>query len=229
MALPKVLHPTKKIFIPSLDREVEFEPFTTQDEKSIILMDSSASLYEKSLMQQNIIEKCCQEEIDFSNMSTVEITYLFLQLRKISVGGTLDLSAKCPECGNDISIQVDIDLIKLNTEKLKPLKFTINTDDGPYIVVCSHFRCSDLKYINVDSPSFDDASTVIRMLMRPDGNDIIELTQEEKIELFNQLDTKDAEKIVAYINDAPALEKKLEIQCGECEHKFEGELKDFFI
>lgn len=229
MALPKVIHPTKKIKIPSIDREFEFEPFTTADEKAIVLLDKNANIYEKSLMQLKIIEKCCKEEYDFSKLSAIELTYIFLQLRKISVGGTLELSGKCPECGNSISMTVDIDLITFDPTNLKPLKFTIQTDDGPYIVVCSQFICDDLQYINVDHPSFDDVSIVIRAMMRPDGNDIIELTREEKIELFNQLSNSDAEKIIDYINKAPVLEKTLDIQCDECDHKFKGELKDFFI
>lgn len=229
MALPKVIHPTKKIKILSLDREVEFEPFTTQDEKAIVLMDSNSSLYEKCRMQQDILEKCCKEDVNFSDLSIIEVSYLFLQLRKISVGGALELSAKCPECGSDISLHVDIDLIKFDTAKLKPLKFTIETDDGPYIVICSHFRCEDLKYVDPNSPDIDDVSAVIRMMMRPDGNDIIELTREEKVELFNQLNTQDSQKIIEYIQNAPVLEKSLELKCGECDHEFTGELKDFFI
>lgn len=229
MALPKVLHPTKKIRIPSLEKQLEFEPFTTADEKAIVLLDHNASLYEKSLMQQNLLQKCCKEEFDFSTLSAIEITYLFMQLRKISVGGTLELTATCPECNHDISIHVDIDLITFDPTNLKPLKFTINTDDGPYIVVCSQFTVDDLQYIDADKTSFDDAALIIRSMMRPDGNDIIELTHDEKIELFNQLDSTDAMKIVDYINKSPVLQKDLTIKCDECEHEFKGELKDFFI
>lgn len=229
MALPKVIHPTKKIKVPSLDREFEFEPFTTADEKAIILLEKNASIYEKCKMQLNIINKCCKEDYDFSNLSTIELTYLFLQLRKISVSGILELSTKCPKCGNTISIQVDIGLIEFNPKNLEPLKFNIDTADGPYIVVCTQFTCDDLQYIDPENPSFNDVSIVIRSMMRPDGNDVIELTREEKIELFDQLSNADAEKIVEYIKNAPVLEKRLNIQCDECEHEFKGELKDFFI
>lgn len=229
MALPKVIHPTKKIKVPSLDLELEFEPFTTADEKAIVLLEDNATLYDKCILQQNILQKCCKSDFDFSKLSTIEITYLFLQLRKISVGGTLDLVGKCPNCGSDVAISVDISLIEFDPTNLKPLKFTIDTSDGPYIVVCTQFTCEDMKYIDPESPSVDNIATVIRSMMKPDGNDVIELTQEEKVELFNQLNTKDAEKIAEYINSSPVLEKSLDLSCGECEHQFKGELKDFFI
>lgn len=229
MALPKVIHPTKKIHVPSENKDLSFEPFTTADEKSIVLLDEHASIYEKSLMQQNILQKCCKDEFDFTKLSAIEITYLFLQLRKISVGGTLDLVSKCPKCGEDISISLDIGLIEFDPTNLKPLQFTIDTDDGPYIVVCSQFTVDDLQYINTEKPDVDSISTVIRCMMKPDGNDVIELTPEEKVELFNQLNSKDAAKIVEYIHSAPVLEKTLDLKCGECEHEFKGELKDFFI
>lgn len=230
MTLPKVIHATKKIKIPSLNRELEFEPFTTADEKAIVLLDKNSSLYEKSLMQLKVLQKCCKSEEDvFSQLSAIEITYLFLQLRRISVGGTLDLSIECPECHQEIPISVDINLIEFNPKLLEPLKFTINTVDGPYIVICSHFTVDDLQYVNTESGNFDDLSLVIRSMMRPDGNDIIELTRDEKVELFNQLDTTDAAKIMEYIKNAPTLEKVLDIKCTECDYSFKGELKDFFI
>ena len=230
MALPKVLHPTKKIKIPSLDIELEFEPFTTADEKSIILMEKSASMYEKSKMQLDILQKCCKEGGEaLRDLPVIEITYLFLQLRRISVGGTLEMVVECPECHHEIPVKVDINLIQFDPTNLKPLQFTVETDDGPYIVMASQFIVDDLQYINADEPGFDDVSLVLRRMMRPDGNDVIELTREEKIELFNQLDSTNAQKIVEYINNAPVLEKTLEITCTECEHQFKGELKDFFI
>ena len=229
MALPKVVHPTKKIKIPSLNIEAEFEPFTTADEKAIVLLDKDSSLYEKSMMQLKILQKCCKDEIDFEKLSAIEITYLFLQLRKISVGGALELNATCPNCNNEISLSVDIDLITFDATNLAPLKFTIQTEDGPYIVVCSQFIVDDLKYIDDEHSSMDAAAMVLRSMMSPDGNDVIEFTHDEKIELFNQLNSTDAMKIVDYINKSPVLQKDLTIKCDECDHEFKGELKDFFI
>lgn len=230
MALPKVIHPRNKIRVPSTGDVLEFEPFTTQDEKAIILLDKSSSLYDKSKLQQEILQKCCQTEgFDFSKLSCVEITYLFLHLRKISVSGVLELSATCTECGEDININIGIDDIVFDKEKLKPLQFNLNTDDGPYIVTCSHIRVEDLKHIDGENIKFDDMAVVLRSMMKPDGNDIIEFTPEEKLELFLQLDATTAQKIVEYVNDSPKLEKKLSLECPECGHKFEGDLKDFFI
>lgn len=230
MTLPKVIHPTKKIKIPSLDVEIDFEPFTTADEKAIISMERNVTLYEKSKIQREILQKCCRGDASMlQNLSAIETTFLFLQLRKISVGGTLDFISKCPKCDEEIQISVDIDLIQFDATKLKPLQFTISTSDGPYIVICTQFTVDDLQYIDPENPSLDDVSVVIRTMSKPDGNDIIELTREEKLELFNQLSTEDTNKIVEYINNAPALEKVLDIECSECGHKFKGDLKDFFI
>lgn len=229
MALPKVVHPTKRIKVPSAGIELEFEPFTTADEKAIVLLDSNSTLYDKSIIQQHILEKCCKDSFDFSKLAVIEITYLFMQLRKISVGGALEMTTKCPKCGNEISIHVDIDLIEFDPTNLKPLQFTIQTSEGPYIIVCSQYTCEDLKNINAENPGYDDIAVVIRSMMKTDGNDVIVLTPEEKVELFNQLDSKDAAKIIEYINKAPTLEKTLDIKCDECENEFKGELRDFFI
>lgn len=231
MALPKVIHPTKKILIPSLGIEAEFEPFTTQDEKAIILLDQTSTLYDKSKLQLEILQKCCKTEgIDFTKFSVVEITYLFLRLRGISVGGSLDFTVTCPKCNKDIPASIAIDQIKIDFEILKkPLTFTINTDDGPYIVTASHVRVEDLRYIDSESPSMEDLAVILRTMMKPDGNDIIELTYEEKVELFNQLDTTIAEKLVEFINKTPTFQQHLSVECPECGEQFEGDIKDFFM
>ena len=229
MALPKLVHPTKKIKIPSKNIELNFEPFTTQDEKAIILLDEKASLYDKAKIQQDILKKCCQDEFDFSSLSSVEIMYLFLQLRKISVGGTIDLMSTCPKCKNKVKVSIDINSVEFDASKLAPLTFTVQTSDGPYIITCTPIRTDDLQYINTEEYKFDDVAVILRTMMKPDGNDVIELTQEEKIELFNQLDTQTVQKMAEYLNNTPSLEKHIYITCTECEHQYEGELRDFFI
>ncbi len=230
MVLPKVIKPTKKILIPSKGIEAEFEPFTTADEKAIISLDENSTMYDKVKIQVDILQKCCKTEgIDFNKLSIIEVSYLFLQLRSISVGGELELVATCPQCGKDIPIKVSIDLIQFDPTNLKEFTFPISTSEGPYLVVCSQLQPDDLKYVNNDVNDFNNLAVVLRSLMRQDGNDVIELTHEEKLELFSQLDTKDAQKIVEYIQKAPTLEKSLDLVCGECEHQFKGELRDFFI
>lgn len=231
MALPKVIRPTKKILIPSLNIEAEFEPFTTQDEKSIILLEKDASMYDKCKLQLDILQKCCKTEgINFNELSVVEITYLFLRLRGISVGGNLDFTITCPQCNKDLPASIAIDGIKTDFEVLKkPYTFTINTSDGPYVVTASHIRVDDLKYINSTEPGIEDLAVILRTMMKPDGNDRIDLTHEEQVELFNQLDTTIAEKLANYINNAPVFEQHMTIDCPECGHKFEGDIKDFFM
>lgn len=230
MALPKVVRYTKNLFIPSLKREVAFEPFTTADEKAIILLDENSTIYDKIKLQCDIISKCCQESnIDFMNMPVIEISYIFLQLRKISVGGTLDLKLTCPDCKTEIPISINIDLIKFETEKLEDLKFNISTSDGPYIVRCSHIQPGDLKYVDPTKSSFNDAAVILRTMYKADGNNVIDLTYEEKIELFDQLDASIAEKMVNYAQNGPMLKYDLHINCPECGKEIETKLQDFFI
>lgn len=230
MTLPKLTYTTKKILIPSLNRDFDFEPFTTADEKRIVLLEKDSTIYDKMNAQVEILEKCCKSEgVDFRSLSIVEISYLFLQLRKISVGGTLELTSTCPNCKEEFPISVDIDLIKLDVSKLKPLQFTVNTVEGPYIVVCEPIITEDLRYIDPNNLKLDDAAVVLRKMMKPDGNDIIELSYDEKVELFNQLDSNNAKQVIDYISSLPKLSYHIEVICPECEHKFGGDLEDFFI
>lgn len=230
MALPQVVRYTKKIYVPSLDREIDFEPFTTADEKAIILLDQSSSQYDKVKLQCDIISKCCKEsDINFNKMSVVELSYIFLQLRKISVGGTLDLNFTCTECGTEMPISLNIDLVKFDREKLKDLTMDLNTVEGPYIIKCSHIIPEDLKYITAGESKFTDVAVILRTMYKADGNNIIELTYDEKIELFEQLDASMAERMVKYVQEGPTLVHDLTISCPECGKEVKTRLQDFFI
>jgi hypothetical protein len=230
MALPKVIHPTKKIHIPSLNIDAEFEPFTTADEKSIVLLDHDASLYDKARIQIDILEKCCKTQgINFHKLAAVEVSYLFLQLRKISVSGGLELSIQCSKCGESFPVTIDINSIKFDPTNLKEDKVLIDTSDGNYYIVFSQLRPDDLKDASPDGNSYDDAALVLRQMMRPDGNDVIDLTVDEKRELFSQLDLGTVTKIADYVNNCPNLSHHVEVVCPECGEKIEGELNDFFI
>lgn len=229
MSLPKFIKPLKKIHIPSLDRDVEFEPYTTADEKAIISMES-ASTYEKCKIQLDILAKCCMDKtVDFESLCVMEISWLFIQLRKISVSGTIDLTTKCQKCEQDVNISINIDDVTFNSEALKPLEFQLQTSEGPYILHCEHFRCSDLQYIDADNIKYDDLARYIRYMYQADGNNILELTPDEQVEVFLQLDASSAKKIADYSTTMPKMKYKIALDCPECGQHIEGELEDFFI
>ena len=230
MALPKLVKVTKPIHIPSLNKDVLFEPYTTEDEKSIVTLEPNASAYLKSLTQLNILKKCCQDEtVDLDSLSVVEISYLFLKLRGISFSEIIELETHCKKCDTPTKISVNINDIKIDESSLKPLKLKVDTSDGIYYIIATQYTVDDLQYIDMDNVSFDSVALVLRQMMKSDGNDIIELSHDEKIELFSQLDLNDSKKLVDYISSSSKLNYHVEFECGNCGEKIEGDLQDFFI
>lgn len=230
MGLPiKVITPTQKITIPSLKRAADFEPFNTRIEQAIINISEEASIYDKSLIQLKALESCCKDTtVDFHSLPVAEIGWLFIQLRKISVGRTLDLQTHCKKCENDITFKIDIDSIEFESENLKPFEFQIQTSEGPYIVHCEHLRVDDLKDMDVDNTDLSVLAKYIRWMSKPDGNNVLELTDPEKLELFGQLEASMAHKIGEYSKTQPKMKFHVSIECPECGEINEGELTDFF-
>lgn len=234
MALPKLVKVTKPLYIPSLNKDVMFEPFTTEDEKSIITLEPDASAYLKSLVQLNILKKCCQDDtVNFDTMSVVEIAYLFLKLRGISYSGKIDVETTCKKCGEKTTLSININDITLDRELLKPLKFNVNTTDGIYFIIATHYTVDDLQYIGNDFDgehiSMESIALVLRQMMKSDGNDIIDLTQEEKNELFNQLSLDDTHKLIDYIGNNGKMTYHMAFKCPHCGEEYEWDIQDFFI
>lgn len=227
----KVITPTQNIMVHSLKKMVEFEPFSTKIEQSIISISDEASLYEKTLIQVQALQACCKAEIDFTQLPVSEISWLFMQLRKISVGKTLDLQTVCQKCEQEIKFKIDIDTIKFEPEKLKPYEFQIQTSAGPYIVHCEHLKLNDLKDIKLenDIPDMSILAKYLRWMSRLDGNNVINLTDSEKLELFGQLEASIAHEIGKYAQEQPKMNLEIEIECPECGEIRKGSLTDFFI
>ena len=232
MAIPKLVKVTKPIHIPSLDKDVLFEPFTIEDEKAIVTLEENSSSYHKSLVQLNILKKCCQDPtVNFDAMSIVEIAYLFLKLRGISYSDIIELEVECKKCKESVKLTMNIKDVEIDASLLKPLRLTVNTTDGNYFIIATHYTVADLEYIDVDStnPDINSLSLVLRQMMRVDGNDIIDLTNEEKRELFSQFGIEESKKVLDYISSNSKLKYHLDFKCPHCGEEYEWDIQDFFI
>jgi hypothetical protein len=108
MSLPKVVHPTFKITIPSTKKALTFRPYTVREEKILLMMKESESIPDVVDALRQVIINCCMEDIDVSKLALFDIEYIFVKIRAKSVGEILEL--------------------QLN-EGEKPIKFTVNLDD----------------------------------------------------------------------------------------------------
>ena len=87
MPLPTISTPTYELVLPSSNRKIKFRPFLVKEEKILILAMESQDTKQIANAVKSVITHCILTKgIKVEKLSTFDIEYLFLNIRRKSVG-----------------------------------------------------------------------------------------------------------------------------------------------
>jgi len=228
MALPQINSSRYTVFVPGLNKEVEFRPYLVKEEK--ILMVAMESNDQKQILGaiKDVIQACVFDNINVNNLAVFDLEVLFLHLRAKSVGEKINVNVKCQdeECQLESPIEINLDDIKAPV---------IEKDDN--VVMLSDDIGMTLRY-----PSFEDIQRFDpEYLEKIDG--IMELlvlcienifdteevyensSDKEKMEFIENLNTDQFQTISKFFDGMPSLKYDVEFTCIKCEKENKVELK----
>ena len=231
MPLP-ILETTKyTIEIPSTKKKVEMRPFLVKEEKLLIQAQQSEDEKQILKMIKEIINVCSFNKIKADDLTMFDLEYIFLQLRAISVGETVEFNIKCEECGKSNVVTIDLTEAKIQWPETKVNnKIQLEEDIG---IVLRSIRVKD-----IDSMKDNDeiTSAIIASIESIYDKDNVYLTDEtdrdELVTFVDSLSHKHLEEIQNFIANQPKLEHTLKYTCTFCGHENEYKLSglsDFFI
>jgi len=235
MALPKLNEvPNYELVIPSTGKTVTYRPFLVKEQKVLLMALESED--EKQIVDamMNTIKACLLENIQFNNLTSFDVEYIFVQIRGKSVGETSDIVLPCKQCEENNEIKIKLDDIKVEIEEIdNQVQLT-----EKYTLVLKY-----PKYNALASTPEADTDTATLMLytiikncldeLRTD-EDIIKFDDESQEEINNFVENLTGEqfnKIVEFVQKIPALTHTVNFECKECNHKNEYVLRgaqDFF-
>lgn len=229
MPLPILETSKHTIEIPSTKKKIEIRPFLVREEK--ILIQAQQSKDDKKILKviKEIISVCSFEKIKPNDLTLFDLEYIFLQLRAISVGETVQFNIKCDECGKTNTIDIDLTEAKIvwPLEKVAN-KITLSNDVG---LTLRPIRVRDMDKIEDDLT----ASIIASIESIYDADNVYvtdEANRKELVEFVDSLSHSHLELIQKYIENQPKLEHTFKYTCIYCghenEHKLSG-LSDFFI
>ena len=116
MVLPKISTPVYQLEIPSLKKEINYQPFLVKEEKILIIAMESEDSKQIAEAVKNVIGNCILTKgIKVDQLATFDIEYIFLNIRGKSVGETVDILITCPDDGQtQVPISINLDDIKIN-------------------------------------------------------------------------------------------------------------------
>lgn len=239
MAIPKIQLPLFKIFLVSLNKEINYRPFLVKEEKMLLMAaESNDPDYILNTTKQIVRNCIIDENIDVESLPLFDFEYLFLMIRAKSMGEIVELKYICQnevegkKCkGNMI---MNVDLTKVNIE-VNIIDNNIKLTDSVGIKL-KYPTIEISKVLNNNKEDLDTFLNVIKecteylydetQVYKPN-----DMTEGEFEEFIEKLSPEQLRRIQNFFYNAPTLKHTQQVNCSKCgkEHKIvlEGIL-DFF-
>ena len=124
MALPKLETPKHSCILPSNGQTVEFRPFLVGEQKMLLIAQESEDKNDIIREMMRLIDTCT-DNVDVKKLPSIDIEFMFLQLRIKSIGETSDITVKCDDdnCEGDTNITIELESAKViePEEKVSPI------------------------------------------------------------------------------------------------------------
>lgn len=215
MGLPTINHPIHKIEVPSINKQVQFRPFTVKEEK--ILLTAQESNDEATIMSSlaAVIGNCCLEDVATDLFTTFDVEWLFMQLRSISVSNIIQVKYKDNEDEQVRTFDIDISNIELkNRELLTAKNNTIDLDADNTLKLRYPAARFGEALPNDSTPEQIELALIRAMLDSLYTNDEVyqfDQYSEEEVDAFiNNLPISALDKIKQFVSDIPYLYYKIE-------------------
>jgi T4 bacteriophage base plate protein len=130
MSLPKMMHPTFNVTIPSTKEKIRMRPFLVREEKILLMAQTSENPKDIVLAIQQVVNNCIVDSLSVDELTTFDIEYLFLKLRGKSVGNTIELKYTDPSDEHRYDIIVNVDDVEVKFEESHTNKVEITEKSG---------------------------------------------------------------------------------------------------
>ena len=231
MALPKLNIPQYKVKLPSSGKEINMRPFLVKEEKVLMIALESQDAVQITTAVREIILHCTDLD-NLDDCTTVDIEYLFLQLRAKSAGEKITLQTKCTDedCDGLTKIVMNIDDVKvINNDAEKTIMLEKESGVGLTLNYPTAANLNALE-LSEDSKQTEIVMDIITKCIDTifDNNSVHnakDVSSEELRAFVDSLNTEQFNKIQRFFQNAPAVYYETKTNCLKCNKDIDIELK----
>ena len=129
MSLPKLNTPTYQLVLPSTEKKIKFRPFLVKEQKLLLMAQNSNDKSEMIQAIAQIIENCTFGKVKGSEAYMFDLEYIFLQIRRKSVGDKIDLNVLCEDDGETrVPVQVNLKDVEVQVDDNHTNEIQLNKD-----------------------------------------------------------------------------------------------------
>lgn len=225
MSLPIIESPKYEIVIPSTQTTVEVRPYLVKEEKILMLAMESAD--EKAMVRamKDVISACSFGKLNPDDLTVVDLEYIFLKLRAVSVGETTTLQLKCQneKCSQFVDVVLDLNSIEVPRVGQATISNRIELTDKIGVtmktIVLKNLGRLKLEGLHKTEVITQLLGASIESVYDPVGVYRIEDEAPEAVQRFiDSLSTTQVGKIRDWLENQPILKKDVEYTCKKCSH-----------
>jgi hypothetical protein len=223
MGLPIQSAPTYTCVLPSDGTEVKFRPFLVKEQKVLILARESEDTVQSLSAVKDLIHAVTYEKVNADELAMIDLEYLFLKVRSVSIGETIELSLTCrdQECNGSEKVRINLDEIEASGEQ--PTTNTVMINDTVGIEVRTPL-VKDIKLTNQNQADADVGLDVVKNSITSifDEEQVYDKSDMSKSDLDDFIDSltyKQLELLGDWFDDLPKLSHTAEWKCNVCERE----------
>lgn len=213
MPLPKIKHPIYEFKIPSLNKKESFRPFLVKEEKLLLMAKSSEDPGEIFRSVKQIVNNCClNESFNVDKITIFDLEYLFLKLRSISVGDTVEVSYRDNDDGDLYQFSINLNEIEVDFPNNVDKVIKVTDNIGIVMRWPSAAIFDDKEYLNSGDQSFYElvVRCIDKIYQDEEIFDPSDYNPKELEEFLDDCGVNTFEQMQKFMADTPRLYYKIE-------------------
>jgi hypothetical protein len=171
----------------------------------------------------------CSDDVNAEKLPTVDLEYLFLQIRIKSVGETSDITMACDKCEAENSVTVDLESAKVKQEKKVSNVVKLTDDISLELQYATYNAMRGLNISDKEASTEEAFQLMNRCIVAViQGDEVMtrdDFTEKDLDKFINSMSVEMFEGVQDYLASAPTLSVLAEFKCVTCDNQQKTELE----
>ena len=214
MGLPKLNTPTYDLVLPSTEETIKFRPFLVKEQKLLLIAQESKDSKELLNALSEIMYNCTFGKINAQEAYVFDVEYVFLQIRRKSVGDKVTLNLLCEDDGiTRVPTEIDLGEIAIEVGENHTNEIILNDDVK---MIMGYPKIHTMDKINLDKSANETSLDIISHCVHQiiDGDKVYEMSDissKELTEFIESMNQQNLEDILTFFNTMPKLRHEIKV------------------
>ena len=219
MALPILETPMHSCVLPTSNERIEFRPFLVGEQKLLMIAQESDDQNSQVREMIRLINACC-DDITAEKLPTIDLEYLFLQIRIKSVGETSDITMKCDKCEAENDVSIDLESAKVKQDKKVSNIVELTNDISIELQFATYETMKGLDITQEETNTEEAFILMQRCIVAVIQGDQVftkdDFTDKELEKFMDSMSLDMFEGVQDYLASAPTLSIEARFKCSAC-------------